>query len=126
MKQSVKKMVECADNAKKVNPLDLSADQDLTIALMNLVAIEDLTQNTQIVSMVRDVREQLMLPMLKRIKSDANSQKNALQLLGQAAKSMADGNRAQDTGDKGAAYRMYDVAYESYVLYLATIYKLGV
>ncbi len=124
MKKSVKKLVERSDNAKKVNPLDLSSDQDLTIALMNLVAIEDLSPTGQIAHMVRDVREKLMSPMLTQIKSDKNAQESARQLLAQATKNMSDGNRAMESGEKNMAYRMYDAAYEAYVLYLATIYRL--
>ena len=35
--ENVKEFVEQYDNAKKVNPKDLSSDQDLTIAIMNLI-----------------------------------------------------------------------------------------
>ena len=38
----INKKIEQADSVKKVNPLDLSSDQDLTIGLMNLIAIEDM------------------------------------------------------------------------------------
>ena len=36
-KLTLEQLIEKADNVKKANPLDLSSDQDLTIALMNLV-----------------------------------------------------------------------------------------
>ena len=42
-KEYLKQQVEFADNTKKVNALDLSSDQDLTIGLMNLLFIEDYT-----------------------------------------------------------------------------------
>lgn len=39
--KNVKEFVEQIDNAKKLNPKDLSSDQDLTIAIMNLISIEE-------------------------------------------------------------------------------------
>ena len=39
--ESVKEFVERVDQAKKKNPKDLSSDQDLTIAIMNLISIEN-------------------------------------------------------------------------------------
>lgn len=38
---SVKEFVEKIDSSKKVNPKDLSSDQDLSIAIMNLISIEE-------------------------------------------------------------------------------------
>ena len=40
-KMSLEEMVRKIDDSKKVNPLDLSSDQDLSIALMNLVSLEE-------------------------------------------------------------------------------------
>ena len=39
--KNVKEFVEKLDAAKKVNPKDLSSDQDLTIGIMNLISIEE-------------------------------------------------------------------------------------
>lgn len=39
--KNVKEFVERIDSTKKVNPKDLSSDQDLTIAIMNLISIEE-------------------------------------------------------------------------------------
>ena len=39
--KDVKEFVERIDATKKVNPKDLSSDQDLTIAIMNLISIEE-------------------------------------------------------------------------------------
>ena len=58
--------VERADDAKKVNVLDLSSDQDLTIGLMNLLAIEDMALNSQIAEMVAGVRKKLMRPIVDK------------------------------------------------------------
>ena len=39
--ENVKEFVEKIDAGKKLNPKDLSSDQDLTIAIMNLISIEE-------------------------------------------------------------------------------------
>ena len=39
--ENVKEFVERIDASKKVNPKDLSSDQDLSIAIMNLISIEE-------------------------------------------------------------------------------------
>ena len=36
---NIKDFVETVDASKKLNPKDLSSDQDLTIAIMNLISI---------------------------------------------------------------------------------------
>ncbi len=119
MKRNLKCLVENADALKKVNPLDLSADQDLTIALMNLVAVENIAPNSQVGEMVRDIRKKLMARMI----ADENTQ--AREYLSQVANKMGVANKLLETGDKKTAYEMYDVAYESYVLFLATVYGIS-
>ena len=125
MKKSIKEMIARADAAKKVNPRDLSSDQDLTIGLMNLIAIENVAQGSQIAQLVQETRERLMVPMLTRIKSDAHACGQALDLLGQSVQNMQEAEKAQISGDFGRANQLYDMAYEFYVLYLATVYEIS-
>lgn len=125
MKQRLRKSVELADTKRKVNPLDLSSDQDLTIALMNLIAIENVAQGSQIAQLVQETRERLMVPMLTRIKSDAHACGQALDLLGQSVQNMQEAEKAQISGDFMRANQLYDMAYEFYVLYLATVYEIS-
>lgn len=125
MKQRLRKSVELADTKRKVNPLDLSSDQDLTIALMNLIAIENVAQGSQIAQLVQETRERLMVPMLTRIKSDAYACGQALDLLGQSVQNMQEAEKAQISGDFGRANQLYDMAYEFYVLYLAAVYEIS-
>ena len=40
-KMTLEEMIAKVDASKKVNPLDLSSDQDLSIALMNLISLEE-------------------------------------------------------------------------------------
>lgn len=121
MKRNLKCLVENADESKKVNPLDLSADQDLTIALMNLVAVENIAPNSQVGEMVRDIRKNLMSKMVVA----PEVQSHAREYLDQAVSDMDSAIRAQESGDIAVAYKMYDAAYESYVLFLATVYGIS-
>ena len=60
-KLSMARLVEKADMAKKVNPLDLSSDQDLTVALMNLIVLEDLSVGyPELLDVVHNSRIELM------------------------------------------------------------------
>lgn len=121
MKKNLKHMVEYTDASKKVNPLDLSSDQDLTIALMNLVAIEEIAPNGQIGQMVGEMRERLMA----RMTQEAEIMVRGYELLAQAVRAMDDAARAQQDGDNVTAYKLYDSSYEAYVLYLASVYEIS-
>lgn len=121
MKKNLKHMVECTDASKKVNPLDLSSDQDLTIALMNLIAIEEIAPNGQIGQMVGEMREHLM----GRMTQDTEIMVRGYELLAQAVHAMEDAARAQQDGDNVTAYKLYDASYEAYVLYLACVYGIS-
>ena len=61
---NLNEFVEKFDNMKKVNPLDLSSDQDLWIAIMNLISIEEhlmfsgaKTQDTSFYDLIEPIRE---------------------------------------------------------------------
>ena len=121
MNKNLMKKVSVADEQRKANPLDLSADQDLTIALMNLVAIEDTNPDSQIGEMVRNIREKLMVRMV----ADENAQAQAREYLSQVAREMSKAIQFQKTGNKKAAYEKYDATYEAYVLFLSNIYGIS-
>ena len=74
-KEDIKAFVEKFDSMKKVNPKDLSSDQDLSIAIMNLISIEEhlifsgaktgKTSFYDLVDCVRNMRKDLMQKMIK-------------------------------------------------------------
>ena len=121
MNKNLMKKVSVADEQRKANPLDLSSDQDLTIALMNLIAIEDATPDSQIGEMVRNIRKTLMARMI----ADENTQVQAREYLSQAVQKMNKAKLTQEAGDNKVAYELYDSAYEAYVLYVATAYGIS-
>ena len=75
-KLSMEEMIEKIDSAKKVNPLDLSSDQDLSIALMNLISLEEhffcsggktgKTYFYDMINTIRDMRKTLMERIVKK------------------------------------------------------------
>lgn len=109
---TLKHMVETADQVKKVNALDLSSDQDLTIGLMNLLFIEDYISNQHSVmsQMISEIRQKLMDKIVK--KTDKN-RKVSEKLLFEAMQLMTVGNK-QSGAD---AYQKYDEAYAKYSLF---------
>lgn len=112
----IRRHVELADKNKKVNPLDLSSDQDLTIAIMNLIAIEDMCGG-KLSDMVCAMRQNLM----RRVVNKADDMDVSVALLGGAMCRMGAGNRAMDCGDTALAYRMYDDAYGLYSLFWGVV-----
>ena len=114
------KQVVQADDVKKVNKLDLSSDQDLTIGLMNLISIERYIENnvahdySQLKLMVTDLRVGLMGKIVK--KSDKKF--DALcDLLGRSAMMMNDGFRALENKNRVRAYELFDAAFEVYSMF---------
>ena len=113
MKKSISKRVEQIDDQKKVNPLDLSSDQDLTVALMNLIAVEDMVNAGALGDMVRDVREKLMRPIVR----DMDNAEMLRDLLGGAMRMMDDGCKLLANGKRSAAYDAFNRSYELYSVF---------
>ena len=116
-KTALQKKIEAADAQKKVNPLDLSSDQDLTIALMNLIAIEDAYPNSQIADIVNQVRVELMRPIVDKAVVKGDVREVLEKLLAGVNAQIQIGDMAMDNGDMAAAYKAYDDAYEAYALF---------
>ncbi len=116
-KTKLVKMVEKADNSKKANSLDLSADQDLTIGLMNLIAIErvmGICDKSDLCRMVKSVRRSLM----GRILTEGTDLWDlSVRLLGDAMDLLQVANTRLAAGDMDVAYAMYEDAYGLYSLF---------
>lgn len=123
--ESVKKFVERVDQAKKKNPKDLSSDQDLTIAIMNLISIEEhlvfsgaKTGKSSFYDMVQDVRELRKNLMLKIIPSyEGEVWCISKHLLATAMRLMEVGTKQQSMGHKDEAYQLFNNAYDLYCLF---------
>lgn len=114
-KQNLRQMIQYADDKKKVNPLDLSSDQDLSIALMNLLAIEDIVgNNSEFGAEIQDMRTELM----SRIVPPCDVRwPMAVDLLAGATRLMNDGFREMSRKNKQQAYDLFDRSYELYAMF---------
>ena len=127
-KMSLEEMVQKIDESKKVNPLDLSSDQDLSIALMNLVSLEEhfffsgaKTKQPgfyDLINVVRSMRKELM----EKIVDKSGKQGNEVwciskHLLAASMRLYEVGTKAMGAGNKQDAYRMFERAYELYSLF---------
>ncbi|MGN0919296.1 MAG: hypothetical protein ACI4OR_00845 [Alphaproteobacteria bacterium] len=123
--ESVKEFVERVDAAKKKNPKDLSSDQDLTIAIMNLISIEEhlifsgaKTGKTGFYDMVQEVRELRKNLMLKIIPSyEGEVWCISKHLLATAMRLMEVGTKQQSMNHKEEAYQLFTSAYDLYCLF---------
>ena len=123
--KDVKEFVERIDASKKLNPKDLSSDQDLTIAIMNLISIEehlmfsgaktgkdsffDLIQN------VRELRKNLMLKIIPSYEGEVWC--ISKHLLSASMRLMEVGTKQQSMGHKPEAYALFNQAYDLYCLF---------
>lgn len=127
-KMTLEEMVERVDAAKKVNPLDLSSDQDLSIALMNLISLEEhfffsgaKTQKTgfyDLINTVRDMRKDLMARIVKKSTAE-NGEVWCISkhLLAASMRLMEVGTKALSAGNTQEAYNLFNKAYDLYSLF---------
>ena len=127
-KMTMKEMIEKVDASKKVNPLDLSSDQDLSIALMNLISLEEhfffsgaKTQKTgfyDLINTVRDMRKELMARIVKKSTAE-NGEVWCISkhLLAASMRVMEVGTKALGAGNKKEAYDLFNKSYELYSLF---------
>lgn len=123
--KSVQEYVEKLDNAKKVNPKDLSSDQDLTIGIMNLISIEEhlmfsgaKTGKKEFYDMINDVRDLRKRMMQKIIPSyEGEVWCISKHLLASAMRLFEVGTKALAAGDGSQAYELFDESYGLYCLF---------
>ena len=129
---SVKEFVEKIDATKKVNPKDLSSDQDLTIAIMNLISIEEhlvfsgaKTGKTSFYDLVEDVRE-LRKNLMQKVIPEYEGEVWCISkhLLSSSMRLMEVGTKQQSLGHKKDAYKLFDQAYDLYCLFWGLNMKL--
>ena len=120
-----KLLVEKADQLKKQNPLDLSSDQDLSIAIMHLISIEEhfiftgaKTNKTKYYDLIKDIRE-MRKKLMEKIVKDPEGEVWCISkhLLGSSMRLIEVGTKQQTLGNTKEAYSLFDDAYELYSLF---------
>lgn len=127
-KMTLDEMIQKVDQSKKVNPLDLSSDQDLTIALMNLVSLEEhfffsgaKTRKTGFYDMINTVRE-MRKELMKRIVKPSSAENGEVwciskHLLAASMRLMEVGTKALGAGNAKDAYDLFNKSYDLYSLF---------
>ncbi len=123
--KEVEKLVDKYDSLKKDNKLDLSADEDLSIAIMNLISIEEhlffsgaKTKDSKYYTVLREIRE-MRKELLKRIIVDYEGEVWCIgkHLLGASYRLMEYGTKYLGRGDDELAEEMFEKAYNLYSLF---------
>ncbi len=129
---NLEEFVEKFDAMKKQNPLDLSSDQDLVFAIMNLISIEEhliftglkTEKNSYYDAMltVRDIRKKSLQRIIKEYEGEIWC--TSKHLLAACMRFMEVGTKQMSLGNKTDAYELYSQAYEMYCLFWGFNMKL--
>ena len=123
--EKIKAFIEKIDNMKKQEKMDLSSDQDLTIAIMNLVSIEEhllftgnKTEKTDYFDMINEVRE-MRKELLKKIVKNPEGEVWCISkhLLAASMRLFEVGTKQQSMGKKEDAYDLFRKSYNLYSLF---------
>lgn len=123
--ENVKEFVERLDATKKMNPKDLSSDQDLSIAIMNLISIEEhlvfsgaKTGKTSYYDLIKDIRETRKNLLQKIIPSyEGEVWCISKHLLATSMRLMEVGTKQQSLKNDAEAYKLFNSAYDMYCLF---------
>ena len=130
--QKINELIEKADEMKKDHKLDLSSDQDLSIAIMNLVSIEEhffftgaKTGDKKYYRLMDEVRA-MRKELLKKIIKDYEGEVWCISkhLLAASYRLMEVGTKAQGRGKEDEAADMFKKSYELYSLFWGLNMKL--
>jgi hypothetical protein len=130
--KNLNEFIQKVDEMKKQDKMDLSSDQDLTIAIMNLVSIEEhfffsgaKTGKTEYYDMIKDVRE-MRKELLKKIIKEYEGEVWCISkhLLAASYRLMEVGTKQLGIGKKEEAYDLFNKAYNLYSLFWGLNLKL--
>ncbi|MEI6553316.1 MAG: hypothetical protein WCO09_02010, partial [bacterium] len=120
--KKLEEFIDKVDSMKKQDKMDLSSDQDLTIAIMNLVSIEEhffftgaktgKNEYYDLIDTVREMRKEL----LKRIIKDYEGEVWCISkhLMAASYRLMEVGTKQLSKGNKEDAYNLFNQSYELY------------
>lgn len=123
--KKLEEFIERVDSMKKQDQMDLSSDQDLSIAIMNLVSIEEhffftgaktgKNEYYDLIDTVREMRKEL----LKRIIKDYEGEVWCISkhLMAASYRLMEVGTKQLSRGNKEDAYGLFNKSYELYSLF---------
>ena len=135
MDQDIKKLnefIEKVDHMKKQEKMDLSSDEDLSIAIMNLVSIEEhffftgaklgKPEYFDLLKEVREMRKELLKKIIKEYEGEVWC--ISKHLLAASMRLMEVGTKQQGIGKKKEAQELFEKAYNLYSLFWGLNMKL--
>lgn len=124
-RKDIAEFVEKANQIKKDNPLDLSSDEDLSIAIMNLISIEEhlfftanKTGNTayyEILKEVREIRKRSLKMIIKEYEGEVWC--ISKHLLAASMRLMEVGTKQLGREKQDLAYSLFADSYRMYLLF---------
>lgn len=130
--KDLNEFIEKIDQMKKQEKMDLSSDQDLSIAIMNLVSIEEhffftgaKTGKSEYYDLIKEVRE-MRKDLLKKIIKEYEGEVWCISkhLLAASYRLMEVGTKQLGQNKKDEAYELFDKAYNLYSLFWGLNMKL--
>jgi len=123
--KNVEELVNKFDQLKKQNPLDLSSDQDLSFAIMNLISIEEhlifsgaktgKAKYYDLIEPIREVRKELLKTIIKDHEGEVWC--ISKHLLATVMRLMEVGTKQLSLNNKNEAYEFFQKAYDLYSLF---------
>ncbi len=130
--KKIQEFIDKADNLKKQEKMDLSSDQDLSIAIMNLVSIEehffftgaklDKPEYFDLIKEVREMRKELLKKIIKEYEGEVWC--ISKHLLAASMRLMEVGTKQLGMDKKEEAYDLFKKSYELYSLFWGLNMKL--
>lgn len=130
--KNLDEFIKKVDDMKKQDKMDLSSDQDLSLAIMNLISIEEhffftgaklgKTEYYDLIKDVREMRKELLQKIIKEYEGEVWC--ISKHLLSASMRLMEVGTKQLGMGHKEEAYAMFDKAYSLYSLFWGINMKL--
>jgi len=130
--EKLNEFIEQVDNMKKQNKMDLSSDQDLSIAIMNLVSIEEhffftgakleKPEYYDMILEVREMRKELLQKIIKEYEGEVWC--ISKHLLAASMRLMEVGTKQLSMDRKDEAYELFNKSYKLYSLFWGLNMKL--
>ena len=130
--KKLEEFVQKVDEVKKQDKMDLSSDQDLSIAIMNLVSIEEhffftgaktgKKEYYDLLNEARSIRKELLKKLIKEYEGEVWC--ISKHLLAASMRLMEVGTKQLGIGKKEEAYDLFKKAYDLYSLFWGLNMKL--
>lgn len=130
--KKINELIEKVDQMKKQDKMDLSSDQDLSIAIMNLISIEEhffftaaktgKNEYYDLLNTAREIRKSLLKKIIKEYEGEVWC--ISKHLLAASMRLIEVGTKQLGIGRKEEAYDLFQKAYDLYSLFWGVNMKI--